>query len=193
MTDQPTTSPTPTAPSGATAERRGVLAGLIAILTGTVATLTPLCAGVMFALDPIRRPRAKFRGADADGYLPVTNLSELPVDGTPVKFTIQADLIDAWNLFKGRTIGSIYLRNVAGTIIAFNDVCPHLGCKVNYQPSSQSYYCPCHASTFDLDGKKTNKIPPRNMDTLDTRVDDSQRVWVKYQDFRGAIAEKMPT
>lgn len=190
MTEQPSPAPVPEQPSP---ERRGLVAALASVVTGAAITLTPLCAGVMFALDPIRRPRQKFKGADAQGFLPVATLSDLPTSGEPVKYVIRADLIDAWNLFKDRTIGSIYLRNVAGTVIAFNDVCPHLGCKVNYQSANKSFYCPCHASTFDLDGKKINKIPPRGMDTLDVKVDANGRVWVKYQDFRGAVAEKIPT
>jgi Rieske Fe-S protein len=187
MTDQPSPPP-PDA-------RRGFLTSLAAVLTGAVVTLTPLFAGVMFALDPIRRSRQKFRGADRDGFLFVTRLNELPEDGSPARFTITADLIDAWNLFKNRTIGTVYLRLIAGAtnpVVAFTDVCPHLGCKITYQSSVKHFYCPCHASTFDLDGTKINKIPPRNMDSLDVKVVDGG-VWVKYQDFRGATAEKIPT
>lgn len=190
MKDQPATPAV--APPAASPERRGILAGLAAIITGGLITLTPLAAGVMFALDPIRRKRPRFQGADKDGFLPVAKLSELPTDGEPIRFTIKADLLDAWNLFKNRTIGTVYLRNMGGgNVLAFTDVCPHLGCKVNYQSSSEHFFCPCHASTFNLDGEKINAIPPRNMDTLETKVQDG-RVWVKYQDYRGGIEEKEP-
>lgn len=195
MMEQPTAVPaapaTPPAP-----ERRGLVAGLAALATGAFISLTPLAAGVMFALDPIRRQRPKFRGANAEGFLPVTTLSRLPTDGTPVRFTIRADKLDVYSVFKDQTIGTVYLRQMVGAVnpvIAYSDVCPHLGCKVNYQTSSKTFYCPCHASTFDLDGHKTNKIPPRDMDTLDVKVEQDGSVWVKFQDFRGAIAEKVPT
>jgi menaquinol-cytochrome c reductase iron-sulfur subunit len=188
MTELPVTSSL--APENpAVPARRGVLAGLAALVTGAAITLAPLSAGIMFALDPIRRRRPRFQGADKEGYLPVVDLNQLPTDGTPVRFTIRADLIDAWNLFKDRTIGTVYLRNVENNVIAFTDVCPHLGCKINYQSSSQHFFCPCHASTFDLEGAKINEIPPRNMDSLPTKVEGG-RVWVKYQDFRGGIHEK---
>lgn len=174
-------------------KRRGFLAGFAALITGAVITLTPIVSGGIFALDPLLRKRTKFLGADENGFLRVTELSKLPDGGAPERFTIKADLVDAWNLFKNRTIGTIYLRNVAGTVLAFTDVCPHLGCKINYQSSSGHYFCPCHASTFNLDGEKINKIPPRNMDSLEVKVDPDGSVWVKYEDFRGGVEEKIPT
>jgi menaquinol-cytochrome c reductase iron-sulfur subunit len=186
-------STTPALP--AEPQRRGFLAGLVAIVAGAFITLAPLTAGSMFALDPIRRKRAKYLGSDTDGFFAVTREAELPDDGSPIRFTIKADLVDAWNLFKDRTIGTVYLRKIpaaVNSVIAFTDVCPHLGCKITYQSSAHQYFCPCHASTFDLEGAKINKIPPRNMDELETKVINGE-VWVKYQDFRGGIAEKTAT
>lgn len=182
-------------PTTAEPERRGFFTSFVAVVCGAIVTLTPMGMGGLFALDPIRRKRAKYLGADTEGFFPVTKEAQLPDDGTPVRFTIKADQVDAWNLFKDRTIGTVYLRKIAGAtnpVIAFTDVCPHLGCKISYQSSAHQYFCPCHASTFDLEGTKLNKIPPRNMDELETKVVDGQ-VWVKYQDFRGGIAERTAT
>jgi Rieske Fe-S protein len=195
MTDQPAAAASTAAPmtTPSPAERRGALAAIAAIISGAIVTLTPLLAGGVFSLDPVNRKRGRFRGADADGYLEVTDLSNLPDDGTPVRFPIKADIIDAWNLFKHQTLGTIYLRRVSAAtppVIAFNDTCPHLGCKVNYKASAHEFFCPCHASTFELDGTKINSTPPRNLDALDVKVDAKGKVWVKYQDFKGGIEEK---
>lgn len=187
MTEQP--KATAVAAEAVPPERRGFLAGLAAIVTGGLITLAPVVSGGLFSIDPLRRQRTRFLGADADGFLPGPKFSDLPADGTPVRFTIKADIIDAWNLFKDRTLGTVWLRNVAGNVIAFNDICPHLGCKVGYQSSTKSFYCPCHASAFGLDGKKTNVTPPRDMDELKVKVQDG-KIWVKYQDFKGGIHEQ---
>lgn len=191
MTEQPSTAAP--VPAVTPPQRRGFLAAATAIVSGAVITLTPLFAGGIFAFDPLCRKRDRYLGADAEGFLPVprATLGDLPADGTPKRYVIKADLIDAWNLFKDRTLGTIYLRNVGGTVIAFNDTCPHLGCKVNYQSSTKSYYCPCHASAFTLDGKATNKIPPRDMDSLAVKTDPATgQIWVKYQDFKGGEHQK---
>lgn len=170
--------------------RRSFLAAAGAIVSGTIVALTPLAAGIAFFLDPLLRKRPTMQGATEDGYLKVATLAELPDDGTPLRFALSADQIDAWNLFKDQTIGTVYLRKIEGQVIAFNDTCPHLGCKVDYKPADGTFFCPCHASAFSLDGKKTNLIPPRDMDSLETRVDAENRVWVKYQNFQRGVAEK---
>lgn len=170
--------------------RRNFLAEVLAIAFGGIVALTPVVAGVLFLLDPILKRRPTMQGATADGFLPVATLSELPVDGTPLRFALSADKVDAWNLFRKQTIGTVYLRNISGNVIAFNDTCPHLGCKVDYKSADHTFFCPCHNSTFALDGERKNQIPPRNLDSLETRVDSDGRVWVKYENFQRGTAEK---
>ncbi|HVA42169.1 MAG TPA: Rieske 2Fe-2S domain-containing protein [Acidimicrobiales bacterium] len=36
-----------------------------------------------------------------------------------------------------------------GTFLAFDAVCPHAGCTVEYSASSRGFICPCHGSQFD--------------------------------------------
>lgn len=184
------TSPVSSAPPSP--PRRGFLAALGSIVIGGLITLTPVVSGVFFFLDPILRRRSNFKGGDAQGFIAVADLKKLPDDGTPVRFVIRADKTDAWNLSKNQTIGSVYLRKMPGDqVIAFNDTCPHLGCKVEYQAGNHSFLCPCHASAFELDGKPTNKIPPRGLDVLESRVDaDDGKIWVKYEEFQGGIEQK---
>lgn len=161
------------------------------VVIGGLISLTPVVSGLLFFLDPILRRRSNFKGGDAEGFLSVTNISELPENGTPLRFVLRADKIDAWNLSKDQTIGTVYLRKLPGNqVIAFNDTCPHLGCKVEYQEGTQSFLCPCHASAFKIDGEQTNKIPPRRLDSLESKTDSNGRVWVKYQDFQCGIEEQ---
>ena len=183
--------PSSSLPTDQATPRRGFLAIAGAMGIGGLITLTPLLSGIAFFLDPLLRKKGNFKGGDAQGFLPVTNLSDLPDDGTPLRFVLTADKIDAWNEFKDQTIGTVYLRKMPGNqIIAFTDTCPHLGCKVDFHESNRTFLCPCHASTFDLDGKRLNEIPPRSMDTLESKTDADGKVWVKYQDFQCGVAEK---
>ena len=39
-------------------------------------------------------------------------------------------------------------------------VCTHLGCIVKWGPEEQAFHCPCHAATFDKNGRVTGGPPP---------------------------------
>ena len=196
-------------PATETPRRSMLVHGITAILSFLIVTV-PSTLGGLFFLDPILRKKTATSGGgvkdgelakkDDAGFirLEVTKDS-VPQDGTPLAVTIKDDLIDAWNLFRDVPVGSIWLRKVGdGAILAFNSVCPHLGCSVDYIRADNHFFCPCHTSAFDLDGKKTNEIPPRDMDVLEVSMrtngqDDANglEIWVKFQNFQRATSEKI--
>jgi thiosulfate dehydrogenase (quinone) large subunit len=44
---------------------------------------------------------------------------------------------------------AIVVQPTAGTFLAFDAVCPHAGCTVEYDSGSAAFVCPCHGSRFD--------------------------------------------
>jgi thiosulfate dehydrogenase [quinone] large subunit len=44
---------------------------------------------------------------------------------------------------------SLVVQPQAGTFLAFDAVCPHAGCTVEYDPSHRLFICPCHGSEFN--------------------------------------------
>jgi thiosulfate dehydrogenase (quinone) large subunit len=44
---------------------------------------------------------------------------------------------------------SIVIQATAGKFVAFDAVCPHAGCTVEYDPSATLIVCPCHGSQFN--------------------------------------------
>lgn len=173
------------------APRRSFLKSLAALATVGAAVLSPLAAGLGIILDPLLKKRSQIRGAE-NGFLFVANASQLPDDGTPVRFVLRADREDAWNIFKNRTIGSVYLRKIdSQNVLALNDICPHLGCKIEHKAADKSFLCPCHGALFKEDGEQVTHVAPRGMDTLDVELRKDGSVWVKYQEFEGGKAEKV--
>jgi nitrite reductase/ring-hydroxylating ferredoxin subunit len=53
---------------------------------------------------------------------------------------------------------------------AFSLECPHLGCLV--EPREDGFYCPCHGSTFELDGMVTKGPASDPLTELKLRVTD---------------------
>jgi Rieske Fe-S protein len=41
--------------------------------------------------------------------------------------------------------------------------CPHVGCKLHFNATVKQFDCPCHASSFSIDGVKLGGPAPRNM------------------------------
>jgi thiosulfate dehydrogenase [quinone] large subunit len=44
---------------------------------------------------------------------------------------------------------SLVIQPTAGVFVAFDAVCPHAGCTVQYDPSAKVIACPCHGSQFN--------------------------------------------
>src|SRR5438093_9155282 len=127
--------------------RRDFFRGILASIIGAVLGLVPLGAGLVVLLDPLRR-----RTSDS-GAVRVASLEALPADGIPRKFPVLATRVDAWNKFSEVPIGAVYLRRTSdGQVQAFNVVCPHAGCYVDFLPERGRYLCPCHNSTFTVAG-----------------------------------------
>lgn len=171
-------------------DRRGFVKKAATAVLGFLGILGPLGAGIAVLLDPLRR-------ASGSGPLEVqvANLSSLPEDGVPRKFSIVASRVDAWNKSAATPIGAIYLRREPGKPIkALNVVCPHAGCFVDYAPARGGYLCPCHNSIFALDGKINDPASPspRGLDELAVEIRNETEVWVKFQNYRAGVSEKIP-
>lgn len=73
--------------------------------------------------------------------------------------------------------GNFYLvRAEDGGFLALYCRCPHLGCTVNWTEGEDRFYCPCHASSFDIYGNYENQPVPRALDTFAVRFEGTQVV-----------------
>ncbi|MBC7819365.1 MAG: Rieske 2Fe-2S domain-containing protein [Planctomycetaceae bacterium] len=164
-----------------------ILAAGIGLLVGAV----PAVSGLAFFLDPLMRKK-KAGGGDGFFKMQVT-LEALEINGEPQLVKILMDRVDAWNTYGQQPVGAVYLRRTdKDKVVAFNSRCPHLGCAVDYKPAEKHYFCPCHTSTFGLDGSKQNEIPPRGLDSLEVQIRKGSEVWLKFQNFRATTPEKIP-
>lgn len=166
-------------------DRRGFLKGSIAAAISVVLGAVPFGAGLAVLFSPLKRK------AGQGAAVQVASLNGLPADGSPRKFRVVAERVDAWNRSKA-LIGAVYLRRVQGGVLALNVACPHAGCFVDYSPDRNGFFCPCHNSVFALDGAVSDpKSPaPRGMDALDVEIRNGDEIWVKFQNYRAGEAKK---
>ncbi len=168
------------------APRRNLLASIAAVIIGSFVGIVPFAAGVATFLDPLWRQKKSGGEGGEQPFRRVASLDALPKDGTPIQVPVVADLTDAWNREANQPIGAVYLRREGDTVHCFNAICPHAGCFVGYAAERKVFQCPCHTSSFELDGQRIMPSPsPRNMDELAVDKDRLQagEVWVQFVNY----------
>jgi Rieske Fe-S protein len=197
MSQQPFSNAAPSALDASIppAPRRGFIKQFAAGAVGVLVGIIPAAVGLATFLNPLRKSvqeKQRPEGCDKDGFYNVTPLAALSV--TPQAFKIIADRKDAWNLFPKEAIGAVFLSlDGENRVRAFNVSCPHAGCAVDYRGGKKAFHCPCHNSEFTVEGERSPASPSaRDLDSLETKVADDGRVWVKYQDFKAGDKEKKP-
>ncbi len=181
-------------------DRRDFMKKACCVAIGGVLGAVPVASGVALYLDPLLRNSS----GNSDGVkVRVTTLDALPADGVPRRFPILASRVDAWTKTPEAPIGAIYLSRPAdaqSSVKAYNVICPHAGCFVDYvaalpdAPAQAGYLCPCHNSTFQLNGAVAGRTSPapRGLDELECSIENGNEVWVRFQNFQAGTADKVP-
>jgi cytochrome b6-f complex iron-sulfur subunit len=68
------------------------------------------------------------------------------------------------------------IRSHDGGFLAVYQRCTHLGCSVAWQTDKSRFFCPCHASSFDIHGGVENPPAPRALDTFPVTIEDGRVV-----------------
>lgn len=166
----------PTSPN-----RRSFLAGLLAAGSATVGALlaVPL---IRFTLHPVLSRTTEKSWSD------VGNIDEFHNLDAPVKKLVTIEQRDGWR--KTVTEKPVYVvKNAQGELIVLSAVCTHLGCSVPWVDKEKKFICPCHLGTFSAEGKLLGGPPPRDMDRLETKIED-RVLKTQYQFFRQLTHDK---
>jgi menaquinol-cytochrome c reductase iron-sulfur subunit len=114
------------------------------------------------------------------------------VEGQPRRVALVADHKDAWTLEKDVQLGAAWLLRRGNAVEAWSTTCPHLGCAIDLDAKKGvGFNCPCHDSSFDAAGRRIDGPSPRDMDSLETKVEDGV-VHVAFERFRQGVSDKAP-
>ena len=77
-------------------------------------------------------------------------------------------------LFKFGSKPALLVSTPEGELRAFNAICTHLECTVQYKTDTMQIWCPCHNGLYDLGGNVVSGPPPRALErlTVNQRGDD---------------------
>lgn len=118
----------------------------------------------------------------ADGYLPATEKTEF-VWG--VKLTPEQDKTfraKRPDLF-GSPAEEVKYDAVVASFVMFSSICPHLGCRYQWNGEQKRFICPCHGSQFGPQGDHLAGPAPRGLDPLPFRdkAGAAQVTWIQYK------------
>jgi Rieske Fe-S protein len=115
--------------------------------------------------------------APSEQWLDVANVSEL-TGAQPLAKKIVAEHVSGWAVTTAEH--NVFVLPAKNNQVV-SPICPHEGCEVTWEPSTNRFACPCHESFFSADGARVSGPARRDLDLLPTRVQDG-KLQVQYKE-----------
>lgn len=131
---------------------------LRSLITGIAATL----AAIFYPAIRFLWPRAATVSGASEVVAPF-RVNQLPsAPGNPFDFGGKPCLVVLTSEGLKRQAQSLPVRSQ--DIRAFDAICTHLACTVEYRPAQEDIFCNCHNGVYDLNGKNISGPPPRPLE-----------------------------
>jgi menaquinol-cytochrome c reductase iron-sulfur subunit len=155
----------------------GRLIGLIAgLITATLAL--PLAS---YTILPAFRKRAK-------DWVDIVTTEQLRIN-EPESIQVVSTLKDGWlETISTKSVWTV--RKKDDEVVVYSPLCTHLGCGYRWEADRQLFFCPCHASMFDIDGRVLAGPAPRPLDTLPTKIEKGH-LWIIYKEYKAGTPKKI--
>jgi len=88
----------------------------------------------------------------------------------PEEFVFRRNRADGWKITSEKATAWV-VKLSDREIIAYGPQCPHLGCAYHWDQENKEFLCPCHASTFSIDGKVLSGPAPRPLDRYEVKTE----------------------
>src|SRR5438067_5879119 len=137
-----------------------VIYGLSSLIGATFAAL----AGV-YLLFP---PKAKKEGEWVDAG----DMTKLPLK-TPQEVIFNHTRADGWKISSEKATAWV-VKLSDSQAVAFAPQCTHLGCAYHWDEANHNFLCPCHTSTFSIDGQVLSGPAPRPLDRYAVKIEGAK-------------------
>lgn len=140
--------------------RRGFYLTFIYGVWAAMGAALAVPAGVYLLLPP----KAK-KGND---WVEAGDLANLPAK-TPEEVVFRKTRVDGWKVTSEKATAWV-IKMSDKEVIALAPQCTHLGCAYHWVEQKQEFLCPCHTSTFSLDGRVLTGPAPRPLDRYEVKL-----------------------
>ena len=93
--------------------------------------------------------------------------------GEPEEMKFRRNRTDGWKVSSEKTTAWV-VKTPDNQLVAFAPQCTHLGCAYHWDDGAKNFLCPCHTSTFSIDGKVLTGPAPRPLDRYAVKLDGSK-------------------
>ena len=157
--------------------RRRFFARAAAILSVPLAVTFgwPLIASILGPM--YKKTKAVFSKVKGFRKAPIEKPVELPLPYVKTDAFMRQDVVEnVWVLKKSDEKATVY-----------SPICPHLGCRYNWNEKLNKFICPCHGSIFSKPGKVLAGPAPRPLDQLPHKIEKDGTLEVKWERFEPGI------
>lgn len=105
-------------------------------------------------------------------WVQTADLAQLPV-GRPEEVVYHRTRVDGWRVMNEKTTAWV-VKLDNQHVVAYAPMCTHLACAYHWDEQQKIFVCPCHGSTFSMDGKVLGGPAPRPLDRYAIRIDNDK-------------------
>lgn len=121
-------------------------------------------------------------------WVDVGAVDELPI-GHPMQLDHVTTVRDGW--LEATSHKAVWaVKQSQGEVKVFSPICTHLGCGYRWDETEKKFLCPCHGSSYDVNGQVLGGPAPRPLDTLPAKVEEG-RLLVMYKDFKSGLRDSV--
>jgi menaquinol-cytochrome c reductase iron-sulfur subunit len=110
--------------------------------------------------------------SELEEFVEAGDISRLALN-TPREMVFRRRRKDGWKIISEKTTAWV-IRVSASEVVAFAPQCTHLGCAYHWDDKNNNFLCPCHTSTFGLDGRVLTGPAPRPLDRYRVRIEGNR-------------------
>jgi len=137
---------------------------MVTILVGSIIGTAIGLPLISYLLSPALKTQKE------DDWISLGSLDNYPI-GVPGPFAYTRTSVNGWER-TASNYGVYVLRKSENELMAFSDVCTHLGCRITWREDMKEYVCPCHDGHFAVDGQVLYGPPPRPLDQYEFKIQD---------------------
>lgn len=137
----------------------------VVYVLGALITLAMAIPTALYLLIP---PRVRSRS----GWIDAGDVSQLTPD-LPIEVSFQANRLDGWRVLTEKKTAWV-VRGTNNKVTAFGPQCTHLACAYHWEMDKGQFVCPCHGSSFALDGAVINGPAARPLDRYLTKIENNR-------------------